>query len=138
MQFSVFFLFLLLCSAKTVQEDIMEDLISSIQHINFANSSACLNTKREALSMLSESYFETFYHILHGHGMLAVTRRPRLHAVFLLVQSILMDTPEGDFVETGVFTGGPTAIMMKLLKDFDGCKRKLYAFDSFEGLPTPV
>jgi hypothetical protein len=44
---------------------------------------------------------------------------------------------EGDLVETGVFTGGASGLMMRALLQHDGCGRKLYVFDSFAGLPEP-
>lgn len=47
---------------------------------------------------------------------------------------------KGDFVETGVFTGGMTILMYKVLDKFGYMmphKKKIYACDSFEGLPSP-
>ena len=59
---------------------------------------------------------------------------PRLKSTIYLSKAALK--VHGDFVETGVYRGGTTAIMMKLLMQFDKT-RKLFAFDSFEGLPAP-
>jgi len=59
---------------------------------------------------------------------------PRLKSTIYLSKAALK--LQGDFVETGVYRGGTTAIMMKLLMKFDKT-RKLFAFDSFEGLPAP-
>jgi hypothetical protein len=61
---------------------------------------------------------------------------PRKQASFLIAREAL--SLEGDFVETGVFTGGTAAILMKVISDFDTCGRKFYAFDSFLGLPHPL
>ena len=44
----------------------------------------------------------------------------------------------GDFVETGVYVGGSAAVLMRVLMQFDKCDKKLFAFDSFEGLPVPT
>lgn len=59
---------------------------------------------------------------------------PRLKTTIYLSKAALK--LQGSFVETGVYRGGTTAIMMKLLMQFDK-SRKLHAFDSFEGLPKP-
>eukprot|EP01113_Clastostelium_recurvatum_P014103 TRINITY_DN1762_c0_g2_i2.p1 TRINITY_DN1762_c0_g2~~TRINITY_DN1762_c0_g2_i2.p1 ORF type:complete len:316 (-),score=30.75 TRINITY_DN1762_c0_g2_i2:115-960(-) len=56
-------------------------------------------------------------------------------AYYLLRKNIL-----GDFVETGVFTGGTAILLMKSLHRWDNVqtnKRQLWACDSFEGLPAP-
>jgi O-methyltransferase len=43
---------------------------------------------------------------------------------------------EGDFVETGVWKGGAVILAYNLYKK-SGQERKVYAYDSFEGLPKP-
>lgn len=43
---------------------------------------------------------------------------------------------EGDFVETGVWKGGSVILAYNLYKQSDQ-KRKVYVYDSFEGLPKP-
>ena len=53
----------------------------------------------------------------------------------MIAREALYSPYNGDFVETGVYTGGTSAIMMRILMDFDACSRKFYAFDSFAGLP---
>lgn len=62
----------------------------------------------------------------------------RREATMILSRYALLLTSEGDFVETGVFLGGTSALMIKTLLEFDPCSRKFYAFDSFEGLPPPT
>jgi hypothetical protein len=59
-----------------------------------------------------------------------------LATIKLAILSMKYCPESGDFVETGVFTGGSTSLLMRALLDFDGCGRKLYAFDSFIGLPN--
>ena len=57
----------------------------------------------------------------------------RIRATAMLTKAAIMTCQEGDIVETGVFTGGSTATIMKVLMDFDRCNRTFWAFDSFEG-----
>ncbi|RYG99328.1 hypothetical protein EON65_50370, partial [archaeon] len=39
---------------------------------------------------------------------------------------------------TGTYIGTSAAIILQILKDYDFCSRKLWVFDSFEGLPVPT
>ena len=68
--------------------------------------------------------------------MAGIVSAPRRRATAWLAKAALT-LPEGDFVETGVYVGTSSAIMMNVLMHFDTCNRKLWAFDSFEGLPPP-
>lgn len=59
----------------------------------------------------------------------------RLRATaFLTIASILL-VEKGDIVETGVFAGGSSAVVLKVLFEMNHCNRQYWAFDSFEGLP---
>ena len=70
----------------------------------------------------------------NNHGMsLSSARRRRATAI--LMKDMFLSCNEGDIVETGVFTGGTAAVIVRMLMDFDHCNRTLWAFDSFEGLP---
>lgn len=55
----------------------------------------------------------------------------------LLMKAALTECIVGDIAETGVFAGGSSAVIMKMLLELDQCSRKFYVFDSFEGLPAP-
>ena len=59
---------------------------------------------------------------------------PRVKATAYLTKAALT-LPSGDIVETGTYTGGTAAIIMKTIMAFDNCDRKFWAFDSFQGLP---
>ena len=54
-------------------------------------------------------------------------------ATALLTISAIMSCRAGDIVETGVYTGGSSAIIMRVLLDLDTCNRRFWAFDSFLG-----
>jgi O-methyltransferase len=47
---------------------------------------------------------------------------------------VLRDKVSGDVVELGCYEGGSAVAMQKLLKEF-GYEKKLWLYDSFEGLP---
>ena len=73
---------------------------------------------------------------VNSGGVVGPTRR--LITAELAHLALTQNVP-GDFVETGVFNGGTSAIMLKTLQQYDTeGSRKFYACDSFEGLPDPV
>ncbi len=61
----------------------------------------------------------------------------RLNNIEFCVENILKDKIEGDLIETGVWRGGATILMRALLKEHTITDRKVWAADSFEGLPKP-
>eukprot|EP01039_Chlorochromonas_danica_P002057 gene2057-2245_t len=71
------------------------------------------------------------------HGGLGIVSNPRKRATALLTKAALT-LPQGDIVETGTFIGTSAAIILKVMQEFDSCDRKLWVFDSFEGLPPPT
>jgi hypothetical protein len=70
----------------------------------------------------------------HAHTMIG---RERLENVRLLMESILGNNIPGDVIETGVWRGGASIMMRAVLRAYDVADRKVYAADSFEGLPPP-
>lgn len=52
-------------------------------------------------------------------------------------QIALVDSVAGDFVETGIWRGGCGILMRAILDAFGDQQRRVWLFDSFEGLPKP-
>src|SRR5260370_42154744 len=61
----------------------------------------------------------------------------RLENVRELAQRVIDDRIPGDFIETGVWRGGCCILMRGILAANAIKDRKVYAIDSFEGLPPP-
>jgi Macrocin-O-methyltransferase (TylF) len=61
----------------------------------------------------------------------------RLDNIRLCIEDVLENKVPGDFVETGVWRGGMVIFMAALLKMEGVTDRKIWAADSFEGLPAP-
>ena len=55
----------------------------------------------------------------------------------LQVKQVLAHNIPGDFVECGVWRGGASFLMGELLRQAGVNDRKVWLFDSFEGLPPP-
>ena len=49
----------------------------------------------------------------------------------------LRDRISGDFVETGIWRGGACIMMAAVLAAYECRDRKVWGFDSFQGLPPP-
>jgi hypothetical protein len=86
---------------------------------------------------LNSSYVDTLVDLKLVYGGLGIVSQPRKRCTAFLTKAAL-SLPIGDIVETGSFIGTSAAIMMKILMKFDTCERKLWVFDSFEGLPAPT
>jgi len=69
-----------------------------------------------------------------AHTMLSLKR---LDNVQNCIESALHDEIPGDFIETGVMRGGTVILMRAILKVYSVTDRKVWAADSFEGLPAP-
>ena len=61
----------------------------------------------------------------------------RLKNIQLCVTDVLRRDVPGDLVETGVWRGGATILMRAILKVYGDENRRVWACDSFEGLPKP-
>ncbi|MGB3880571.1 MAG: TylF/MycF family methyltransferase [Diaphorobacter nitroreducens] len=61
----------------------------------------------------------------------------RLGNIRQLVESVLGNGIEGDFIETGVWRGGACILMRAILDAYHITDRCVWLADSFEGLPPP-
>jgi len=55
-----------------------------------------------------------------------------------LALAVLKNEIEGDWIETGVWKGGVVAVLASILKQSGASSRRLFAADSYEGLPAPT
>jgi O-methyltransferase len=53
------------------------------------------------------------------------------------VAEVIRSNVPGDLVETGVWRGGASILMRAVLKSHGDLRRRVWLFDSFEGLPRP-
>jgi hypothetical protein len=75
-------------------------------------------------------------HYIHGRAVSMVPRR-RLDHLQACVDDVIQKNIPGDLMETGVWRGGVTILMRALLKLHGIEDRKVWAADSFQGLPEP-
>lgn len=95
--------------------------------------------KQDLQQVEEGDYIKNFVIQRQTEGLIAtVVWQPRLYATVELSLAALALTASGDFVETGLFTGGTASLMILVLQQFDKCDRKFWGYDSFEGLPPPA
>ncbi len=63
--------------------------------------------------------------------------RKRLRHLRRMVETVLADNVPGDLIETGVWRGGACILMRGVLAAHGEARRRVFAADSFRGLPPP-
>lgn len=69
-----------------------------------------------------------------AHSMIGRRRMGNLRD---LAEEVLFNRVPGDFIETGVWRGGAVILMKGILKACGSVDRRVFAADSFQGLPPP-
>ncbi len=87
-----------------------------------------------AWDSVSQDEFSKLYRKVRPYTMLGVTR---LRGLYNAVRYVVDRKIAGDLVECGAARGGSAALMGLTLQRL-GDSRKLWVFDTFEGLPAPT
>jgi hypothetical protein len=112
------------------------DMIEDLRGYLASESLSCKkNSSILPLVQLNSEYITKMSQVSLQFGGLGIVSTPRKRATALLTKFSLT-LPPGDIVETGCYFGTSAAIMMDILIHFDLCDRRLWVFDSFEGLPV--
>ena len=67
-----------------------------------------------------------------------MTSVERMFALYKSVEYIIKNDIKGDFVECGVWRGGSSMMIAKTLQKFNVTDRKIYLYDTFEGMSEPT
>ena len=62
----------------------------------------------------------------------------KMWAIIQSFKNIVNNNISGDFVECGVWKGGNLILFQKLIEKYNLTNRKIYGFDTFEGMPEPT
>jgi len=92
-------------------------------------------TREELYPDIKEQEFWEIYDLCKPFTMTSVER---MYALYLAVQYILTNNIDGDFVECGVWRGGSSMLTAKMLSNRNIKNRKLYLYDTFEGMSPPT
>lgn len=82
----------------------------------------------------ADKTFLSFYEKVRPFTLVTIER---CFTLYQCVQYILKNKIEGDFVECGVWKGGSCMLIALILKDAGITDRKIYLYDTFEGMTKP-
>jgi len=109
--------------------------------INFANKVANkfgykINIEKSnfPFDIKDNKEFMGFYTQFQKYTM---TSLERMFSLYQSINYILDNNIEGDFVECGVWRGGSSMMMSLMLKSRNVSDRKIYLYDTFEGMSEP-
>ncbi len=71
-------------------------------------------------------------------GTYTMLSEARLYSLFCHAKEICVQNRPGNFVECGVAAGGSSALLACVIKKHSRRPRRLFSFDSFEGMPAPT
>jgi O-methyltransferase len=74
--------------------------------------------------------------ILNICSQYSMTGFERMYFLIKAIEQIKNNKIQGDFVECGVWKGGNLILFQKMIEKFK-LKKKIYAFDTFEGMTAP-
>ena len=80
---------------------------------------------------------EGFFPIYERCRTFSMTSIERMYALYQSVKYIVASGIDGDFVECGVWRGGSMMLIAHTLIELGATDRKLFLFDTYEGLPKP-
>lgn len=84
---------------------------------------------------IKEQEFWEIYRFCKPYTM---TSYERMYALYKSVEYVLSNNIEGDFVECGVWRGGSSMLVAKMLSARNITDRKIYLYDTFEGMSEPT
>jgi hypothetical protein len=82
-----------------------------------------------------EPAFATLYAQCKPYTM---TSPERMYSLFKAVEYVVKNNIQGDFVECGVWRGGSSMMIALALQHFSASDRKIYLYDTFEGMSAPT
>ncbi len=84
---------------------------------------------------IKEADFLEIFQFCKAYTMTSVER---MYSLYNSVKYILSNEIEGDFVECGVWKGGSAMLIAKLLSLHNVKNRKIFLYDTFEGMSEPT
>lgn len=79
-----------------------------------------------------------FFKIYDACSPFTMVSIERMYALYQAVEYLVRNRIAGDIVECGVWRGGCCMLIAKTLTHFQDTGRKIYLYDTFEGMPAPT
>ena len=89
------------------------------------------------IDMFEPAMEDSFREIANKCHSYTMTNIPRMYALYKAVEYIVRRKIPGDLVETGVWRGGSAMNMALSLQFFGDTTRKIYLYDTYEGMVEP-
>jgi O-methyltransferase len=86
-------------------------------------------------SDITNSEFWEIYHLCKDYTMTSVER---MYSLYCSIDYILSNDIKGSFVECGIWRGGSAMLIAKMLSNRNLFDRKIYLYDTFEGMSEPT
>ena len=97
-----------------------------------------LHLKHYEVSGVDNPDLQEFQELLSQVRPFTLLSEMRLHSLYAATKQICLQDLPGNFVECGAFKGGASALMAAVIKLYSQRPRKLFAFDTFTGMPEPT
>lgn len=84
---------------------------------------------------IKEKEFWDIYNICKAYTMTSIER---MYALYCSTKYILSNNIKGDFVECGVWRGGSSMLIAKMLANRNITNKKIFMYDTFDGMSEPT
>lgn len=84
---------------------------------------------------LQDDEFRPIYNLCKEYTICSVSP---MFALYKSIEYLVKNNIQGDFVECGVYKGGSAMLMAHTLRYFNKTSRKIYLYDTFEGMSPPT
>jgi O-methyltransferase len=94
--------------------------------------------KKTSMGVNSTDFGLEFFPLFEKCKNYSMTSIERMYSLYKAIEYILKNNIKGDFVECGVWRGGSAMFMAHTLRYFNSMDRKIYLYDTFEGMSKPT
>ncbi|MCK5680198.1 class I SAM-dependent methyltransferase, partial [bacterium] len=116
----------------------IDETITRIRLTTFSNQTILKqldqNFPSHLETTLGDQFFKSIYRQIRPYTMLS---EQRLYSLYKHAKRICEQDIPGNFIECGVAAGGSSALLAATIKKYSKQIRRLFAFDSFSGMPKP-
>ncbi|MBI5215712.1 MAG: class I SAM-dependent methyltransferase [Ignavibacteriae bacterium] len=114
----------------------ISNIIRKIGHriYNIGNKYSIADNSPVTADMQEKEFLE-IYQLCKPFTMTTIER---MYALYCAVNYVLLSNIRGDFVECGVWRGGSSMLIAKMLQNRKIKERKIYLYDTFEGMTEPT
>lgn len=117
------------------------NFINKILNINLIRPSiktTIMNGRGNIKEEFPTDFSEAEKSLIQTVSEITMTSHERLVALIRSIEYIIANGIDGDIVECGVWRGGSMALAARKLMSMKKSDRKLFLFDTFEGMPPPT